>query len=483
MVRRQRRRLVAGIGMPARWLHARRCAPLRLFAHWPRAHRAPGSNADRFLGHRGLIGVSAGIAMAEACLLVLAAPAAVSLAPQVTALPPLAVFHDLRWLFGYNRSWLGFAAGMAVLVLGRSALDTTLVRLAWPRGVRPPRLLGTFSASLVFTLLAGLLLIPVVTLVFGVAVLPFSWPFLAALPVMLFIALPLSHGGVSPAWWRRLPPARAAGWALACFGMYSGLGILLPRLAPAGVVAVAGLAGVVNARAWHSLATAMARPSRARHSPFVAWVPVAPVTAVAVFAVAIGAARLIFDAASASPAAGIAAASAGFAAAAGSVGGAADTSVEHRRGPVLVIGGFGSSCCQQGHGLQHVIPERLVQQFSYLGLNAAGRPRPQGPSASDMPLGELGDRIAAQVWQLHRQTGQRVDLVAESEGTLGVYAMLARHPHAPIGSVVLLSPIVAPGQVSFPQAGRQGQGMAAGYALNMLNRLVGEMSPFGSAGA
>ena len=459
---------------------------------WLRPHRGagPGTGTDRFLRHRALIGLSAGFTMAEAGLLVVAAPAAVSLAPQVTALPPLAVFHDLRWLFGYNRSWLGFAAVMALLVIGRSALDTALVRLAWPRGVRPPRLLGTFSASLVFTLLAGLLMVPVVTLVFGVAVLPFSWPFLAALPVMLFIALPLSHGGVKAGWWRRLPPARGAGWALACFIEYSALGIVLPRLPVAGVLAVAGLAGVVNARAWHSLATAMARPSRARHHPIIGWVPVAPVMAVAVFAVAIGAARLIFDAASDAPRAGIAAAPTGVAAApvgftaAGSFGAAPAVPVFHgRRTPVLVIAGFGSSCCHTGHGLQHAVPDMLVQQFSYRGLSAAGKPLPQGPSASDLPLGQLGDRIAAQVWQLHRQTGQRVDVVAESEGTLGVYAMLARHPDVPVGSVALLSPIVAPGQASFPQGGRQGQGMAAGYALGVLDRLVGEMSPFGAAGA
>jgi hypothetical protein len=493
-VGRQRRRLMAGIGV---------------LPHWPRPQHAPaaGVGPDRFLRHRALIGLSAGFTMAEAGLLVLAAPAAVSLAPQVTALPPLAVFHDLRWLFGYNRSWLGFAAVMTVLVVGRSALDTALVRLAWPRGMRPPRLLGTFSASLVFTLLAGLLLVPVVTLVFGVAVLPFSWPFLAALPVMLFIALPLSHGGVRPGWWRRLPPLRGAGWALACFAEYSALGILLPRLPLAGVLAVTGLAGVVNARAWHSLATVMARPARARHHPLIGWVPVAPVAAVAVFAVAIGTTRLIFDAASVPPRAGLAdasAASAGFAAAAGragaggagaggagaggagagGAGGAVAAPVGHgRRAPVLVIGGFGSSCCHTGHGLQRAVPDMLVQQFSYLGLNAAGRPMPQGPAASDMPLSELGDRIAIQVWQLHRQTGRPVDLVAESEGTLGIYAMLARHPDVPVGSIALLSPIVAPGQVSFPQGGRQGQGIAAGYALSVLDRLVGEMSPFGAAGA
>jgi hypothetical protein len=446
---------------------------------------------ERFLRHPGLIGVCAGGAILEAVLLLLFAPAALSLAPQVTALPPLAVFHDMRWLFGYNRSWLGFAVGAGVLVVGRSALDTVLVRLAWPRDLRAPRARATFLASLVFTLLAGLLLLPVVTLVFGVAVLPFSWPFLAAVPVLLFIVLPLVHGGVTPTWWQRLPPGRAAGWAVACFLEYSLLGIVLPRLPAGGVVAMAALAGVVNARAWYGLSAAMARPVRPRHHRLLGWIPVAPVAAVSVFALVVGAARLIFDAAATAPHVGIAAASsAGLAAAAGSVGSVGSLATAPKAAPwhghqqaVLVIEGFGSPCCHAGHGLQRTVPSMHVQQFSYLGLNAAGKPLIQGADASDMPLPELGDKIAAQVQVLYARTGRPVDLVAESEGTLGVDAAFARHPRIPVGSVVLLSPIVAPGQVTFPPGGQQGQGIAGGYALGVLDRLVGEMSPFGAAGA
>jgi hypothetical protein len=447
------------------------------------------AQVERFLRHRGLIGLAAGCAMAEAVLLILLAPAALSLAPQVTALPPLAVFHDLRWLFGYNRSWLEFAAGGALLVLARAALDTILVRLAWPRDLQPPGVRATFSASLLFTLLAGVLLVPIVTLVFGVAVLPFSWPFLAAVPVLLAITVPLSHGGVTVTWWRRLPPGRAVGWAIVCFVEYSLLGVVLPRLPAAGVVAAAGLAGVVNARAWYGLTAAMARPVMAqpRHYRPLGWIPVAPVAAVGVFALAIGAARVIFDAAGTAPHVGIAAASsAGLAAAAGSVSGMATKqkpAAGGRERAVLVIAGFGSSCCTTAEGLQDAVPGMLVQQFSYLGMDSAGKPLPQGPQASNMPLPALGDMIAAQVTRLRAQTGQPVDLVAESEGTLGVYAALALHPALPVRSVALLSPIVAPGQATFPQGGQQGQGMAAGYALSVLNRLVGEMSPFGAAGA
>ena len=75
--------------------------------------------AAGFLAHRGLIAFATGAAMAEAGLLIAVAPAARALAPQVTALPPLAVFHDLRWLYSAQRSWLEFALLLAGLVLAR----------------------------------------------------------------------------------------------------------------------------------------------------------------------------------------------------------------------------------------------------------------------------------------------------------------------------------------------------------------------------
>ena len=118
-----------------------------------------------------------------------------------------------------------------------------------------------------------------------------------------------------------------------------------------------------------------------------------------------------------------------------------------------------------------------MRQFSYLGLNAAGQPVPYGPAAGDLPIQVLGDRMATQVEKLYRQVGTPVDIVAESEGTLGLYAMLARHPHVPVGSLVLLSPIVEPGQIT--EAGDT----VPGSALLTLNNLVGGMSPYGSSGA
>ncbi len=270
---------------------------------------------------------------------------------------------------------------------------------------------------------------------------------------------------------------------LACFLEYSVLAVVITRLPPVWIVPVAGLAGFVNARAWYGLIAAMARP-RLRQHPLPAWIPVAPLAAISVFALAIGGTRLVFDMNTPGPAGtGLAAASVGIAAAATRAGGqSAVLQGQDGKPAVLVIGGFGSTCCHSFRGLRGT-SGMTVEQFSYVGLTAAGRPIPQGRAASNLPMQALGDMIAAQVWRLHAQTGRPVNLVAESEGSLGVYAMFARHRDVPVGSVALLSPIVAPGQVTFPPAGQQGPGVASGYALGILDRLVGELSPFGAAGA
>jgi hypothetical protein len=91
--------------------------------------------------------------------------------------------------------------------------------------------------------------------------------------------------------------------------------------------------------------------------------------------------------------------------------------------------------------------------------------------------------IAHQVWRLHDRTGEPVSIVAESEGTLGVYAMLAGHPDVPVGSVVLLSPIVDPGQAGHAPSPDPGANPVSGDALSELVRAAGALSPYGESGA
>ena len=468
--------------------------------------------AGAFVRHRGLIAFAAGGAMAEALLLSFVAPSARPLAPQVTALPPLAAYHDLRWLFAFNQPWLGFTGSLVLLVLARSAVDAVLVMLAWPRETEPgiprPRFLPSLLSCAVLTVLVGLVMSPVVTLMFGVALLPFSWPYLAAVPILLGTAVALSQGGVGQAWWRRLPPARTAAWVIATFGVLSLASALMTHLDTPGIVAVAGLAGIIDARAWYGLTAAAARGVAARppHSwqwrvalwrirralrHRTNWVPVAPLAAVMVLALVVGMARLAFTGTvrfawgTSDVVAGAVAADSGQLAAARAVRGTSAASApgvatsgptDKVSGAVLVVAGFGSTCCHSANALRAAEPNLLVRQFSYLGLNAAGQPIPYG-RAGDLSIQVLGDRMAAQVDKLYQQARTPVDIVAESEGTLGLYAMLARHPQVPIGSVVLLSPIVEPGQVG------HGVDTVPSAALTTLNDLVGGMSPFGRSGA
>src|ERR1700761_6882788 len=114
--------------------------------------------AEGFLRHRGLILTAAGGAVVEGGFLTLFAPNARSVAPQVTALPSLAAYHDLRWLFTDSQSWAWFAGLVALVLVARAALDVALLRLAWPRGVPAPPLHRAFVSSAALTVLAWLLL-------------------------------------------------------------------------------------------------------------------------------------------------------------------------------------------------------------------------------------------------------------------------------------------------------------------------------------
>jgi hypothetical protein len=454
--------------------------------------------ARGFLAHRGLIALAAGCAAAEAALLCAVAPAARALAPQVTAVPPLAVFHDLRWLFGYQQSWATFALLLAGLIVARSALNAALILLAWPAGRARPAAREAFAATVTLTMVACLLLSPIVALTVGVAILPFSWPYLGALVVMLLISAPLSHGGIRISWWRTLPPVWAVCWLLIDFAVLTLAAAAIGRLPLYAAIPVSGLAGVANARAWFGLVrTATRKPVRrpATAGPLtqpLLRLPLAPLAAVLSIALVIGMTRLAFVIGRGPRQVGVEAAAI-QAGQIGAPGAAAATSPLHGHGtgaghrrkhnPVLVILGFGSACCGGARSLQSVAPGAYLQQFSYRGLNAAGQPLPQGNRASNLPLPELGDRIAAQVQRLHRETGRPVDIIAESEGTLGVDAMLATRRDLPLGSVVMMSPIVTPGQVSYPAGSGPGAGPVPANELRAVVSFVGGLSPFGSSGA
>jgi hypothetical protein len=374
--------------------------------------------------------------------------------PQATAPVPFGVFHDLRWVLVYHSSWLSFGLEMAALWLVRSALTAATVRLAWPQdsgGPHGPRLLRLAAAS---TLATGLLLFPFAALLFGMAVVPVSYLFFGALPVVLVIALLLPHGAAT-SWWRRSPPLRTVGWAALAFVVLTVSGGLIAAapfwLAPV----IAALTGWFNAWAWLGVVRAVVlRESRRRRVRFV---PLAPAGLAALVGIVVLGVTLTVGLHH-------------------STHGATAPRADRAGKPVLVMEGFGSSW-KGGVARLHLPPGFDVRTFSYAGLNADGSPKPYTGPDTHRDVPQLVGMLARQVDQLHRESGLPVSLVGESEGALVSRVYLAAHPHAPVSHLVMLSPLVEPGRVFFPVRGAEGWGVAAGWTLRAVADALHSVTP------
>ncbi|MCZ7525465.1 MAG: hypothetical protein M5U14_03190 [Acidimicrobiia bacterium] len=117
------------------------------------------------------------------------------------------------------------------------------------------------------------------------------------------------------------------------------------------------------------------------------------------------------------------------------------------------------------------------RRFSYRGQGRDGRPLAYVPEDTHRSLPDLVALMHEQVETFHRETGREVGLVAESEGSLVAQAYLAAVPDAPVDRLVLLSPVVHPGRVSYPARGDDGWGVVAGWELRGIAGVVGELSP------
>jgi hypothetical protein len=147
-----------------------------------------------------------------------------------------------------------------------------------------------------------------------------------------------------------------------------------------------------------------------------------------------------------------------------------------RRGPpVLVVKGFNSTW--DGVTRQWVEGAYTIRRFSYAGLDADGRPRPYERDATYRSLRDLAREMRTQVDAFRDATGERVNIVAESEGALVTQAYVAATPDAPVRAVALLSPVLDPGRVYYPPGGDSGWGVAAGTILDGIASLVGAVGP------
>lgn len=375
------------------------------------------------------------------------------LAPQASAIFPFGVFHDLRWISVSHNSWPTFLAEVVGMLVVRGGLSALSVQLAWPPGVLRPSVWRLLVRGVASTALSAVLLVPSVSLVFGLAVVPVSWLFLAAVPSALLVALIVHPVGVARGWWKRSVPLRALGWVGLSFLVLSGAGAAMSVGPVWDGLAVAALTGLFNAWAWAGLVHAVVD-----REPGLS-VPVVPVALATLIAVAVGGTVVGFThvhphRASTTEASPVA------------VSGAQ---------PVLVVSGYGSTF--DGTGVRVVPGPFAVRQFSYRGLSASGQPLPYRAGDTVKSIGELDRMMDAQVTALARSSGRRVDVVAESEGALVAKTALLARPDTPVDALVLASPLLQPGRTTYPQPGAAGWGVAAGEFMTLIGRAFQSVAP------
>ncbi len=418
----------------------------------------PGSRSAGAAVHRARV-VLAAICVLPAVLevglvLVLLPQATPNLAPQITAVAPFGLFHDLRWLSVYTSSWPTFGALAAGVLAVRGVLTGISVRLAWPGSVPPPPTARLLARGVVATLGAGVLLVPSVTVLFGLAVVPVSWLFLAAVPLALAVALVVHPVAVAGGWWRRSIPWRGLGWMLASFVALTVAAAVIAAVPGWAAGPVAAAAGLFNARAWVGAVGAVVDPRRPHRV-----LPVVPVSLTAMVVVVIAGSLT------------------GFTQAAPGASRPEPGDVRPSRGaqPVLLVHGYGS---HWDGTTGHPLPGRYAERtFSYAGLGPSGRPLPYRGSDTVRSLPALDAEMAEQVAKLHRETGRPVDIVAESEGALVTETYLVSEPDPPVGTVVLVSPLLGPGRVSYPVGAAVGVGLPARQAMQALTSLYQSVAP------
>jgi hypothetical protein len=274
-----------------------------------------------------------------------------ALAAQASSPSPWGEFHDLRWLLVIGNSWPAALLEVVGIWMGRSAFNAVLVREARPLPERPAwRWL--FTRELLFTLAVLIFLLPWAVIGFGMAIVPISWLFFAALPPVFFIALVMAHGPATAGWWRRPPPLRSVAWIALTFAAMTIAGAALQAVPPAAGLIVAAGAGLFNAWAWCQIVgSVVTRPSPTRI------VPLAPGLAVGMVAVTVIGTTVGFQLHKTPP-------SPALRAAPGARSGP----------PVLIAGGFDSAVAVN---VAPPIPGPFLEvRYSYRGLDTQGAPLP-----------------------------------------------------------------------------------------------------------
>jgi hypothetical protein len=362
----------------------------------------------------------------------------------------------MRWVSVYSDSWAALSAELVAMLVVRAALTALMVNLAWPAYLARPRAKRLFMRAVVATALAAVLLSPSVVLLFGLAVVPVSWLFFAAVPTALLVALVLHPAAVSGDWWWRLVAPRAVGWVALAFVGLSASSAATAALPVVLAPLVAVLSGVFNAWCWVGLVQAVADRQPARHH-----VPVAAIAALCVIGLVVGGTVAGFTAARK--------------AVASSAGAAPPRSRPGAKAAVLVVSGYGSSW--DGANVHPFPGDFTEERFSYRGLSPMGVPLPYTGADTAKSILELDQMLLAQVASLHHRTGLAVDVVAESEGALIAKTALLADRGSPVANLVLASPLESPGRVWYPTTGDQGWGLASDQAMRMIGDAFQGVAP------
>lgn len=375
---------------------------------------------------------------------------AIGLAPQATAPAPFGMFHDLRWVQVYHDSWWSFAVESVAAIVLRGLLTATVVWLAWPEDAPRRTWVSIARLNLAFSALVYVVLSPWAAVAVAASDTSLYWFLVGEVVPLLFLSLVLQRGGIVADWWRGMPSAREAAWAVVVFAALTVAALLVYSVPGWWQVPLAGVAGLANAGLWRVLVRLAVR-SR----PVLRWLPAGPLAVV----VSAGALLLMGQFST--------------------VGGASARTPPPRldrlsRGhqQLIYVAGYGSALS----GAATAGPESdasPVLRYSYRGVDGHGNPLPYRPTDTYQSLGTSARVLARQVAVAHRRTGRPVALVAQSEGTLVVRTYLARFPHRAVTDVVLLSPLIQPGRVYFPppDAG-SGWGIATGWLLREMFAVV-----------
>ncbi|HXW34752.1 MAG TPA: hypothetical protein VEJ87_09260 [Acidimicrobiales bacterium] len=407
-----------------------------------------------------LVGLCVLLNTTEAILVTVLLPdTSLSLSLQASAIAPLGVFHDLRWLAVYNTSWATFALEFVAILIVRGIITALSISLAWPVGVDRPSAERILARAMAATAVSAVFLIPSTVLLFVLAVVPISWLFIAAVPLAVAIVVILSPVAVEGQWWRRPIPLAGIGWVLGSFVAFSVGAVIVAQIPPIAAVFFSAGFGALNALVWICLVRAIVtRPTETRVAPVVP-LALAALAAVVFIGSASGFSHATPRLLSSTSKSGVR---------------QPEPAEDATQNPVLAVSGYGS---RWGGEAEHPFPGPFFEQrFSYIGLGPESSPIPYGKGATVQSLSSLTGKFAAQVAALHRSTHRHVDVVAESEGELITETYLIADPKAPVGTVVLLSPLVAPGQATYPRQGN-GSGFVSRVASQVLSDAYSSVSP------